>query len=166
MSWTNSDGLTIYFGGEEATLSQAGEYRTDGLYRVEDIEVNLASLAAGAALVTRQLFPWGKVLGRVEVIADIPAVGGTSVSFGFVNVKTSVAIATAGAVSALVTASMTPEGNVIILTPGSTSAGTLVGTTVAATKGTVIGVTGLAVGTYTSGRVRLRLFWYKKTATT
>ena len=165
-SWTNSDGLTIYYGAAENYQHGEGEYRTNGLLREEELVFNLADLTSTDTAISRQIFPWGKVLEKVEIIADQPATGGGTLDVGFVNTKTGAAIAAQGAVAALPTASINAEGLDVVLTRGATNAGTLLGTVVAATKGTNIAITAKYNTTaFTGGRVRVKLFWYKKLPT-
>lgn len=162
--YTNADGLTIYFGQDENYQKAEGEYRNDGLSRLEEFVVDLATLTNTDQIITQQIFPWGKDLLQIRYIVDTPAAGGGTVDIGFRNLRTGASIAGGnGGVAALPAASLTTEGATAALTAGSTYAGSLVGKIVANTKGTVIGITAKYNTTaFTAGRVRFQLSWYKK----
>ena len=165
-SWTNADGLTVYFGQSENNQNIGGEYRTNGTFREEEFSINLASLTNTDTVIIPTIFPWGKVLEKVEVIADIPATGGGTFDVGFVNLRTGAAIAAQGAIAAMPTSAVNVEGKDTVLTVGSTYGGTLLGTTVAAAKYTNIGITAKYTTTaFTAGRVRIKFSWYKKLPT-
>lgn len=126
---------------------------------------------------------------KVEVEVDQASVGGTSFSVGIGNfiaganstvtfrtegqptasayafntytqsVPPVNALASTAFVSALVNASTNAAGDLVTLTAGSTSAGTLIGTSFNNSTNQEVYITALAAGTYTGGLVRVRIFW-------
>jgi len=166
-TWTNADGLKLRYGTDAAELGNGGEYRTDGLYRVIDVEINLADLTTAEVIQSNVVFPKGKVLGKVEVIADVAAATGTAIDVGFV--RTNVAATEVdydGILAAFPTGSMNAEGETTVLTDGSTYAGALVGVVASADYPMYITASRTDSTAFTAGRIRLRLHWYKKTSTT
>ncbi len=160
----NADGLTLYF--PNTTIGNGGEYRTDGLFRVIDIEINLASLTETETIQSRIVFPKGKVLGKVEVIADTAAATGVAIDVGLVRQNSAqTEIDYDGILAAYPTASMNVEGETNTLTAGATYAGALVGAVASATYPSHITASRTTSTAFTAGRIRLRLYWYKKTST-
>lgn len=167
MPWTNSDGLTIYFANEEGTdLGNGGEYKTFGLEREIEITVNLADLTETEAVISRVVFPHGKVLSKVEIITDTPAATGVAIDVGFKRQVAGTVISATGAAAAFPTASMNVEGERTELVVGSTYAGALIGQVVEADDVALITASRTTATAFTAGRIRLKLFWYKKTPTT
>ena len=157
-NWYNKDGLFLQYGTDKAVPTTAGDYRHYGDFRDVEFTIDLTKLTATAAIV-----PWaettfmdgGVFIEQVEVVADVAAVGGTSVSVGMIGLDRSTKPANGDTafVKALVTASMTPAGKKNVLTTGVTSAGDYLGT---ATP--VSGYfTALAAGTFTEGTIKVRV---------
>lgn len=167
-SWTNPDGLTIYYGTSERTAAKGGEYEQDGLFRITDHEINLTDITATSILVDRFIFPRKMVVGRVDVIADTAATSGGSavLNIGFVKASDgTTAIDTDGLVAAIPLASLNAEGKTTSMTQGSTSAGALVGQVVSNSFTSQL-VADYDTAAFTAGRLRVRIYWYRKTATT
>jgi hypothetical protein len=166
-TWVNNDGLAIYLGDDESVLGNGGEYRTDGLFRVIDVEIDLASLTEAEVVQSRVVFPKGKVLGKVEVIADAAATLGTAIDVGFVRTNAAAnEVDYDGILAAFPIASMNAEGEVTVLTDGSSGAGVLVGVVASADYPMYITASRTDSTAFGAGRIRLRLHWYKKTPTT
>lgn len=166
-TWTNADGLTIYYGADAATLGNGGEYKTFDRSRVIDVEIDLTTLTANPAVISRVHFPHGKTLDKVEVITDVAATSGGSavLNVGFYKTDGTTAVDADGAVAALPVANINVAGETNTLTAGVTYAGALVGTVVEADEVTVISAD-YDTAAFTAGRVRLRFYWSKKTSTT
>lgn len=163
----NKDGLKIYFPSDGSQLGNGGEYETDGLFRVIDIELNLANLTQTETVQSRIVFPKGKVLGRVEVIADTAAATGVAIDVGLVRQDSSeTEIDYDGILEAFPTASMNVEGETTRMHAGDTYAGALVGKVASASYPAYITASATTSTAFTQGRIRLRLYWYKKTSTT
>lgn len=166
-TWTNESGLKIYYGNDAATVGNGGEFKTFDLYRVIDVEINLASLTASEVIQSRVVFPKGKVLGKVEVIADTAAATGTAIDVGFVRTNAAATeVDYDGILAAFPTASMNAEGETTVLTDATTYAGALVGVVASADYPMYITASRTDATAFTAGRIRLRLHWYKKTSTT
>lgn len=162
-TWTNNDGLTIYYGKDEGKVGNGGEYESDGLYREVEIKLALTSLTNTAAVVSRVIIPDTYVLGKVEVIADTAATSGGSATLnvGFRRVVLGTAVDTTGAVAALPLANINVNGELNRIDAGTTYAGALVGNVVSATDTTYI-TAHYGTAAFTAGVVRLRLFLNKK----
>ena len=166
-TWVNESGLKIYYGTDAAEIGNGGEYKTFDLTRNIDIEINLADLTASEVIQSRVVFPKGKVLGKVEVIADTAAATGTAIDVGFVRTDSAETVVDYdGILAAFPTASMNAEGETTVLTDGSTYAGALVGVVASADYPMYITASRTDATAFTAGRIRLRLHWYKKSATT
>lgn len=166
-TWINNDGLKLYFQDEVGDVGNGGEYETDGLYREIEIQINLADLTQTETVLSRVVFPKGKVLGKVEVIADTAAATGVAIDIGLVRTNAAATeIDYDGILAAFPTASMNVEGETNIITAGVTYAGALVGKVASSTYVAYISGSRTTSTAFTDGRIRLRLFWYKKTATT
>lgn len=166
-TWVNNDGLAIYLGDDEAALGNGGEYKTFDLMRVVDVEIDLATLTQAETIQSRVVFPKGKVLGKVEVIADVAAATGTAIDVGFVRTNAAATeVDYDGILAAFPLASMNAEGEITVLTDGSSGAGALVGVVASADYPMYITASRTDATAFTAGRIRLRLHWYKKTSTT
>lgn len=166
-TWTNESGLKIYYGTDAADVGNGGEFKTFDLSRVIDIEINLADLTASEVIQSRVVFPKGKVLGKVEVIADTAAATGTAIDVGFVRTNAAATeVDYDGILAAFPTASMNAEGETTVLTDATTYAGALVGVVASADYPMYITASRTDATAFTAGRIRLRLHWYKKTSTT
>lgn len=166
-TWINSDGLAIFLGDDEAALGNGGEYKTFDLMRVVDVEIDLPGLTTSEVVQSRVVFPKGKVLGKVEVITDVAAATGTAIDVGFIRTNAAASeVDYDGILAAFPTASMSAEGETTVLTDGSSGAGVLVGVVASADYPMYITASRTDGTAFTTGRIRLRLHWYKKTSTT
>lgn len=132
--WTNSDGLRIKIGASEANITQGGEYNQTGHVHEVQVRFNLTSLGTATALLEPGIIiPKGARIEQVEVVAETAATSGGSATLnvGLVRLDNTTAIDEDGLVAALALASINVAGEKNVLTPGITSAGALVGTTLA-----------------------------------
>lgn len=155
-NWFNNDGLFIQYGTDKAIPTTAGEYVSYGDLRETVIKIDLTTLTSSAVIQDNVCFiPSGVVFEQVEVIADEVAASGTSFSIGLVKQDRTTALSTTAFVAAMVTASVDTLGEKNILNKGTTYAGAYLGTT-----STDSGyITALASGTYTTGKVQVRIKW-------
>lgn len=165
-TWTNADGLTIYYGADEAALANGGEYRTDGLFRVTEVEIDLTALTEVEAVITRTVFPKGKVLGRVEVITDEVAATGVAIDVGMISREDTPTVNDPnGVLAAFPTASMSALGETFSATADNlgTYGGALIGTVVSAENDVPLNITAsrTTATAFTTGHVKLRLYWYR-----
>ena len=131
--WTNSDGLRINIGVEEATVNKAGEYPdTIGNTRIVEVKVTPTGLALTPTLLDNFVsIPKGARIERVVVVANtaVTSGGAAVLNVGLRALDATTAIDEDGLVAALALASINAAGKTVDLTVGSTSAGALIGTT-------------------------------------
>lgn len=161
MSWMNNDGLYVKYGTELATPTTGGDYCIYGELREQEVTIDLTTMTTSAAIVAdTTFFPANMLIEQVDVVADTAATGGTSVSVGLVQLDRSTAISTVAFVSALPIANINVAGEKNILTAGVTYAGDKVGLSV-----TNPGyITCLVAGTFTAGKIKVRIRYRGTTA--
>lgn len=165
-TWTNNDGLTIYYGASESVPATGGEYEADGLWREVEVKLDLTTLTDTAGtVVSRVQIPFGYQLGRVEVIADTAATSGGSATLdvGFKKMVAGTENDYNGAVAALPLASINVDGELNRLDPGVTYAGALVGKVVEADEVSLV-TANYNTAAFTAGKVRVRFFLNRKYA--
>ena len=160
MGWYNSDGLYIKFGTEEATVGTAGEYLTTGPQQM--IELTISALTAltttGVIQDYNVVVPKNARIEKVEVITttDVTSGGSATLDIGLIRTDTSTAYDDDGLVAALAIASFNSAGETASLTVGSTSAGALIGTTLA-NNGYLVASYNTAA--FTAGAVKIRIYY-------
>jgi len=163
MSWTNSDGLTIYFGKEEAIKSPGGSYEdyTSGALVVDFLLPDLTLLTTTAADIGRFFLPAKHVITRVDVFAQVAATSGGSATLnvGMKNAKTGADIGTAdvGVISAMALTAIDATGETTSLTAGSSGAGGKVGTQISSTNVPVKLTAKYGTAAFTAGAVRIKI---------
>lgn len=160
VNWTNSDGLYIKMGQNEATVTNTGEYNTRGRDHEIETVITLTSLTTTAAILNDTVaIPVGARISKVEVINQTAATSGGSatLSVGLMDQDHTTTIGDAGLVSALALASFDVAGETVTLAPGVTSVGTLVGTTIS-NAGYITAK--YATAAFTAGVVRIRIFYF------
>jgi hypothetical protein len=165
-TWTNNDGLTIYYGASESVPATGGEYESDGLWREVEVKLDLTTLTSTAGtVVSRVQIPFGYQLGRVEVIADTAATssGSATLDVGFKRMIAGTENDYNGAVAALPLANINVEGELNRLDPGVTYAGALVGKVVEADEVSLV-TANYNTAAFTAGKVRVRFFLNRKYA--
>lgn len=156
MSWMNNDGLFLQYGTEKAVPTTGGDYCMPGELREIEVQFDLATLTTSPVIVDNTnttFFPKGMLIEEVQVVADVAAVGGTSISVGLVNLDRSTVLSNTAFIAALPIANINVAGEKNIVTAGTTYAGAYVGTTSAAPGY----ITALAAGTFTDGKVTVRI---------
>lgn len=162
MAWMNNDGLYIKYGTELAVPTIAGDYCMPGEMREQEFTINLANLTSTATIIAdTTFFPAGMFIEEVTVDSEVSATGGTSLSVGLMNLDRSTTISDTEFLSAAPIADHTTAGQKKIYTVGVSGVGVGVGST-AANPGYV---TAKAAGTYTAGRVKVRIKYRGLTAT-
>lgn len=159
MVWRNPDGLTVYFAGELRQFD-GGEFPGAGATRTIEFEVNAADLtttatAFGAPWV---IVPRNSVIESVEVISETPLADGTSIDIGLVRLDGTTELDYDGLVDGLVIANLNVAGEKNVVTAGTTYAGALVGTETAYPGHLTV----LETGTFTAGRLVIRVNIYVK----
>jgi len=160
MAWTNSDGLYVKFGKEEATVGTAGEYRTPGLERITEVVITLTSLASAAARLDEHVtIPAGARITKVKVINEVAATGsGATLNVGFQRLDRSTELDYDGLLAAAVVADYNAAGETKEYSVGTSTVGALVGTTLAYTGYLTADYDTAAFDT---GKIRVQIFWYK-----
>lgn len=160
-TWTNSDGLYIRFGADEATLTTAGEYPSvTANMHVTEVEFDLVDLGTAAAIqANTAIIPSGATISKVEILMDTAATsaGSAALNVGLIRLDRSTAIDADGLVAALALASIDADGDVVELVQGSTGHGALVGT-VTTNAGLITADYDTAA--FTAGHARVRVYWY------
>lgn len=158
-NWLDPDGLYRQYGTSKAVPTTAGDYLSYGEWRDIEFTVTLSALSTTPLIIANTTFLGTNVfLESVNVDMETAAVGGTSLSIGTMRLDRSTTVSNSNVVSALVTASMT-AGASITMTGGSTSAGSLVGTTVTTAQlpdGAAY-LTATVAGTFSAGVAKVRL---------
>lgn len=163
-TWTNNDGLTIYYGASESVPATGGEYESDGLWREVEVKLDLTRLTdTPGTVVSRVQIPFGYQLGRVEVIADTAATSGGSATLdvGFKKMAAGTENDYNGAVAALPLANINVDGELNRLDAGVTYAGALVGKVVEADEVSLV-TANYNTAAFTAGKVRVRFFLNRK----
>lgn len=163
MPWDNNDGLRVFFAGELRQY-EGGEFPGAGANRV--IEVEIAATEINTTASNSFGDPWiivprNSVIESVEVISETALTsGGTpTLDVGLIRLDHTTEIDYDGLVADLPLANLNVQGEKNVLTAGVTYAGALVGT-----ETTYPGylVASLSTGTYTAGRLVVRVNLYVK----
>ena len=124
-TWTNSDGLYIKYGIDEATKNIGGEYEYDGPLHFIEFTVTAAGLAAVASqtiLSDTVYLPSNAFIEKVEFRVETAFTGATAtLDFGLVRKNRTTELDYDGFVAAVAVASLTAGATI-------TGAGALIGT--------------------------------------
>lgn len=159
MAWNNNDGLRVFFAGELRQFD-GGEFPGAGANRTIEIELNATELtttaqAFGAPWV---IVPRNSVIESVEVISETALASGTSIDIGLQRLDGTTELDYDGLVDGLVLANLNVDGEKNVITAGVTYAGLLVGKETAYPGY----ITVLETGTFTAGRLVIRVNLYVK----
>lgn len=163
-NWTNKDGLFLQFGTDKATAETWGDYLSYGDNRVCEGLVDLTKLTSTAQILSNTtIFPSGTnwYIEQVQAVAETAAASGTSFSIGLIQMDRATIPAnySTAFINAEVNASMTPAGKKVTYVNGTSNAGGLIGSSPAAATGPYY-ITGLSSGTFTTGLIRVRIFYH------
>jgi len=162
MAWTNSDGLYVKFGTEEATVGTAGEHSDlIGPEHVHEVVITLTSLGTAAARLDEHVaIPAGARITKIKVINEVAATSGGSatLNFGLQRLDRSTELDYDGFLAAAPLADYNLAGETKEYIIGVTGVGALVGTTLA-NPGYLTADYDTAA--FTAGKLRVQLFWYK-----
>lgn len=161
MSWDNKDGLRVFFAGELRQY-EGGEFPGAGANRTIEIEIDPTELTTSSQTFGAPwiIVPRNSVIEQVEVISETALADGTSVTIGLTRLDHTTPIDEDGLVSALPIANLNVDGEKNVLTAGVTYAGALVGTETAYPGY----ISALAAGTFSAGRLTVRVRLYVKDA--
>jgi len=169
-SWLDNDGRFRQYGTSKAVPEVGGDFLAYGETRCMEVTLDLTTLTASPlAQSYTTFFPSRNTQLFVEKVVldvEVGSAGGTSFSVGtgfmtagtLTNPPAMTAISNTAFVNALVNASTNTAGQQITLTNGSTSAGGYIGTT-SADQTNKNYITALASGTYSTGRVKVRIYY-------
>lgn len=164
-NWLNTDGLFIQYGTDKTVPETFGDFMSYGENRIVEGLITLSTLTSTAAIQSYTTFfgapPTGQMyIEKVEAIAEEAALSGTSFSVGLIQQDQSTIPASYSTafINAMTVASMTPAGKYLMLTNGSSFAGGLIGTQPANATGPYY-ITALAAGTFTTGKIRVRIHY-------
>lgn len=162
MGWYNSDGLYIKYGTEEATAGVAGEYKMTGPQQMVELTIsNLVPLTTtGVIQDYNVVIPKNARIEKVEVITTtaVTSGGSATLDIGLVSTDTTTAYDDDGLIAALAIASFNAAGESVVLTNGVTSAGALVGTTLAS-NGYLVASYNTAA--FTAGAIKIRIYYVR-----
>jgi hypothetical protein len=156
-SWTNADGITVYFGPEEVNTQVGGEFRDrTGNNRITEYKITGTALNAfgTATLLNRSVdIPVGEVIERVELYVDTAFTSGGSATLivGTYRADGTTVIDADGFIASTAVASLTDGATIV-------GAGAQIGTTMAY-KSRVAATVGTA--DFTAGEGRLRVFSHR-----
>lgn len=161
MVWYNNDGLVVKFGTEEATAGKAGGYNTRGPQQMIELfisDMTTVPSAAGTILDYNLVVPKNARIEKVEVITQtaVTSGGAAVLNVGLVRTDTTTELDYDGLVAALALASFNSAGETASLTVGSTSAGALIGTTLANNGYLQVDYDTAA---FTAGAIRVRVYF-------
>lgn len=163
-NWLNSDNLYLQYGTSKATAETAGEFRSGGENRVFEFLLDLTTLTATAAIQSNTaLFPSGTgiFIESVSATVETGAASGTTFSVGLMQLDRTTIPAnySTAFINAEITAAMDTAGKKVTYINGTSKAGGLIGSTAAAATGPYY-VTALSSGTYTTGKIRVRINYH------
>jgi hypothetical protein len=161
-NWLDPDGLYRQYGTTKAVPETAGDYLSYGDTREIEVTIDLTTLTASPVIQSNTtFFPGNCFIESVQVDAEVSATGGTSFSVGLMGLDRSTVTSPYGNtlfLSAAPIADHTTAGQRKDYTVGVSGVGTAVGTSLSFTAAQGAGyLTALAAGTYTAGKVKVRI---------
>ena len=156
-SWTNADGITVYYGPEEVNTQVGGEFRDrTGNNRITEYKITGTALNAfgTVTILGRSVdMPVGEVIERVEFYVDTAFTSGGAATLGFrlYRADGTTVISSVGLIAATAVGSLTDGATIV-------GAGALINTTTAF-KSRVSAIT--ATANFTAGEGRLRVFSHR-----
>lgn len=157
MAYNTNSGLYTKFGTEKAVPTTAGDYVYFGHVREMEITIDLTTLTTSPVIQNDVTIFGAPQFFIEEVIVDteVGATGGTSFSVGLIGLDRTTVESNTKFLAAAVIADHTTAGQKKSYTVGVATVGVGVGG-FATNPGYI---TALAAGTYTAGRVKVRIFY-------
>lgn len=162
-TWLNGDGLYIKYGPTEVTSTVGGEFQVSGPLRLTEVEIPditvLTATAGATILADNVMLPVGARIESVQVLNKTAVTTGSTsaLNVGLIKQDRATQLDYDGLVAALDSAAFNVAGETVTLTPGSTGAGALIGTTLT-DPGLFCADWDTAV--FTAGAVYIRVRWY------
>jgi hypothetical protein len=160
-NWLNSDGLYVKFGQSEGTAGAVGEYvQHNNIHYVELTIADMSTLSAtaGTILDYTYVIPKNARIEKVTIVNRTAATSGGSatLNIGLIRTDQTTELDYDGLIAACALATFNAAGETADFTPGVTSAGALIGTTLA--------YNGLLVADYdtaafTAGKIVVRVYY-------
>lgn len=151
----NGDGLWLNYGTAKAVPTTAGDFLSYGNAREMELTIDLTTLTTSPVVQANTTF-FGATqffIEEVTVDTEVGATGGTSFSVGLIQQDRTTVVSNTEFLAAVPIADHATAGQKKSYTVGVTGVGAGVGTT-AANAGYI---TALAAGTYTAGKVKVRI---------
>ncbi len=166
-NWMNKDNLYIEYGTTKATAETAGDFVSYGSNRIAELLIDLTTLTSTAAIQSQVLFfpsGTGFYIESVEAVTEEAAASGTSFSVGLIQDDRSTIPSnySTAFINAEVTASVDTLGKKVTYTNGTSHAGGLIGSSPSSTTGPGYYITALSSGTFTTGKIRVRIHYHGK----
>lgn len=163
-NWINKDLLFLQYGTDKAAVDAGGDFKSYGTNRIAEVYIDLTTLTSTAAIQSNSLiFPSGSgiYIEKVEVVAEVGAASGTSFSVGLIQMDraTIPSSYSTSIINAEVTATVATAGMAQTYYQNTTHAGGLIGSFPASATGPYY-ITALSSGTYTTGKVKVRVFYH------
>lgn len=154
MAYLDNDGLYRKYGPEKTIPAKAGDYVSYGDTRLVEVEIDLTTLTTTPLIIDdNTFFGTNMFIESVTVDSEVSATGGTSLSVGLMGLNRSSTISDTAFLSAAPIADHTTAGQKKEYTIGVTGVGAYVGSTSAS----VGYISAKAAGTYTAGKVKVRI---------
>lgn len=157
-SWNNNDGLYLKYGVDKTTAETAGDYKTFGPLREVEVKIDLTTLTTSGQTILSDTVYFPKMRVEevtLEVQTAATSGGSATLDVGLVSSSDrSTEIDFDGFIAAQALAGINTAGKKITYINGTTSAGALIGTTLASV-GHLVAKAGTAV--FTAGVVYVRV---------
>lgn len=167
-SWFNADGLYVRFGPDASGPTTGGEYLTYGELRELEYRIDLTTLTSTSAIIDDITFlPKGVFVEQVELVMQTAGTsGGTpTLDVGYIQSSDrSTVISNTAFISAQAfTGTLDTLGKKVTYNVGTTSAGSVVGTTTSSTQVGQLSARANS-GTFTAGVAIVRIKYRRVTA--
>lgn len=168
-NWTNSDGLFLQFGTDKAIAETAGEFLSYGDNRIVEVFIDLTKLTTTAAIQSNtEIFPAGlsnqMFIEQVQVVVETGATTSSSATLDVGLIQMDRATIPSNYTTAFINAetqsNLSTAGKKITYVQNTTNAGGLIGSSPSSTTGPYYITATTGTGTFTAGKVRVRIFYH------
>jgi hypothetical protein len=174
-TWTNSDGLYIRYGDDEAEVAKGGQYSTDGSLHEVEVQLAFTDFDSATYALPHSTDSFGVVIpkgARIEEIETVVTaaftssgtIGSSTLGIGLKKASDrSTELDHDGFTTASATGTvlgLATVGTKTITRVGSTGAGALLGTTLAENGVLVLANTAHASHPHTAGAIRIRIRYF------
>lgn len=174
-TWTNSDGLYIRYGADEAELAVGGNYNVDGSLQEIEVVLPYTDFDSATASLPHSTDSFGVVVpkgARIEEIETVVetaftssgTIGSSTLAMGLKKASDrSTELDHDGFTTASATGTvlgLATVGTKVVTRVGSTGAGALLGTTLSEKGVLVLANTAHATHPHTAGKIRIRIRYF------